>query len=45
MTTSNAPARVPERPNEPNTASRPAAPSSAKKPNRFVIKLAGTIPL
>ena len=45
MTTSNAPARVPERQPEPNTTSRPATASGAKKPNRFVIKVAGTIPL
>jgi hypothetical protein len=45
MTTSNAPARVPERQPEPNTTSRPATSTTAKKPNRFVIKLAGTIPL
>jgi len=44
MTTSNAPARVPERQPEPNTTSRPAS-TNAKKPTRFVIKLAGTVPL
>jgi hypothetical protein len=45
MTTSSAPARVPERQPEPNTTSRPASSANAKKPNRFVIKIAGTIPL
>jgi len=39
MTTSSAPARVPERQPEPNTTSRPAE----KKP-RFAIKVGGMIP-
>ena len=45
MTTSNAPARVPERQPEPNTTSRPSVSRNEKKPSRFVIKIAGTIPL
>ncbi|MGE5413289.1 MAG: hypothetical protein ACM3NW_03875 [Syntrophomonadaceae bacterium] len=45
MTTSNAPARVPERQPEANTTSRPAGSRQEKKPSRFVIKIAGTIPL
>jgi hypothetical protein len=44
MSTSNAPARVPERQPEPNTTSR-ANVREEKKPTRFVIKVAGTIPL
>jgi hypothetical protein len=40
MTTSNAPARVPERQPEPNTTSR----RTEKKPSRFVIKVGGMIP-
>ena len=43
MATSNVPARVPERQPEPNTTARPAA-WPEKKPSRFVIKIAGTIP-
>ncbi len=45
MATSNAPARVPERQPEPNTTTRPASSNNEKKPNRFVIKIAGTVPL
>ncbi|HEY1250169.1 MAG TPA: hypothetical protein VGH97_03205 [Thermoanaerobaculia bacterium] len=44
MGTSNAPVRVPERQPEPNTTSRPNGWREAKKPVRFVIKVAGTIP-
>ncbi len=44
MTTSNAPARVPERQPESNTTSRPATWRPEKKPGRFVIKVGGMIP-
>ena len=40
MTTSNAPARVPERQPEPNTAYR----LTEKKTTRFVIKVGGMVP-
>jgi hypothetical protein len=40
MVTSNAPVRVPERQPEPTTTPRP----EAKKPVRFVIKVAGSVP-
>ena len=45
MTTSNAPARVPERQPEPNTTSRPAGWRPERKPSRFVIKVGGIIPI
>ena len=44
MTTSNAPARVPERQPDPNSTSRPAGSRQEKKPNRFVIKIGGMVP-
>jgi len=45
MTTSNVPARVPERQPEPNTTPRQATWRTEKKPTRFVIKIAGSIPM
>lgn len=45
MATSNVPARVPERQPEPNTTTRPSSWRSEKKPTRFVIKIAGSIPM
>jgi len=45
MATSNVPARVPERQPEPTTTSRQAGWRSEKKPARFVIKIAGSIPM
>lgn len=44
MGTSNAPVRVPERQPEPQNAPRPTGWRQEKKPARFVIKVAGTIP-
>lgn len=46
MTTSNVPARVPERPLEQpgNATSRPVPWREQKKPSRFVIKIGGAIP-
>jgi hypothetical protein len=43
MTTSNAPARAPERQPESNTT-RPAGSRQERKPSRFVIKVGGMIP-
>jgi hypothetical protein len=45
MATSNVPARIPERQPEPNTSPRQAGWRSEKKPTRFVIKIAGSIPM
>jgi hypothetical protein len=44
MVTSNAPVRVPERQAETNTTPRPSSWPQAKKPARFVIKVAGSVP-
>lgn len=45
MATSNVPVRVPDRQPEPAAAPRPAGWRQGKKPTRFVIKLAGTVPV
>ena len=45
MATSNVPVRVPDRQPEPNTTSRPAGWTRQEKKPKFVIKLAGSVPM